>query len=331
MALQFLRKYDATFEIRNGIDYSGTIKKCFNTRTGKLVTYRHGEWTLCGRFHENPYTQFTLKREWVDGVPKKTASYTSYSYSYEGDFKCFEEDIYNNISCISDKCQNGNGTLYFRENGRNRPVYIGEWLNGKYHGIGQFFNVDVFREPDEDGHIFGYASQQDRDNDTGTLKYSGGFYEGRYHGEGTLFHCNEKLAVKGVWHKGTLWNGICSLYYKNGKLSSEGELKDGKKFGSWKFYYEDGTLESEGEYENDLKTGYHTSYYSNGVTEYAGFYVDDLKHGVGLARYESGAVLYNGFWKNDIYCGVLGFYTSIEDIAKKNTSIHLSLHMTTLV
>ena len=331
MVLILLEETTKTVEITDGVSYYGTIRKYCDLRNGQIVKYRHGKWTLIGRFHENPYTQFTLKREWKDGVPDKDASYTSYSYSYEGEFRCFEEDIYRNISCISDKCQEGKGILSFRENGRNRHVYIGEFHKGKYHGSGRSFYVDELKVPDEDGHFAGYASQQDRDDDCGTLKYSGGFYEGRYQGEGTLFHCNEKRAAHGIWHKGILWSGFSSLYYKNGNLSSEGELKDGKKFGTWKFYYEDGTLESEGEWENDKKQGYHTSYYPNGITEYAGYYVDDLKQGVGLARYESGALLYNGFWQNDIYCGDLSFYTSLEDIAKNHENIHFSLHMTTLV
>jgi uncharacterized protein len=41
-------------------------------------------------------------------------------------------------------------------------------------------------------------------------------------------------------------DGYNKLYYPNGKLSSEGTLKDGKPDGYWKNYYENGKLKSEG-------------------------------------------------------------------------------------
>ena len=41
-------------------------------------------------------------------------------------------------------------------------------------------------------------------------------------------------------------DGYKKLYYPNGKISSEGTIKDGKPDGYWKNYYEDGKLKSEG-------------------------------------------------------------------------------------
>ena len=40
--------------------------------------------------------------------------------------------------------------------------------------------------------------------------------------------------------------GYNKLYYPNGKISSEGIIKDGKPDGYWKNYYENGKLKSEG-------------------------------------------------------------------------------------
>ncbi len=41
-------------------------------------------------------------------------------------------------------------------------------------------------------------------------------------------------------------NGYNIFYYPNGKVSSEGNMRDGKPDGYWKTYYDDGTLKSEG-------------------------------------------------------------------------------------
>src|SRR6202012_2084495 len=41
-------------------------------------------------------------------------------------------------------------------------------------------------------------------------------------------------------------DGYNKLYYQNGKISSEGMMRNGKPDGYWKNYYENGKLKSEG-------------------------------------------------------------------------------------
>ena len=41
-------------------------------------------------------------------------------------------------------------------------------------------------------------------------------------------------------------DGYNKLYYPNGKISSEGTIRNGKPDGYWKNYYENGKLKSEG-------------------------------------------------------------------------------------
>jgi antitoxin component YwqK of YwqJK toxin-antitoxin module len=41
-------------------------------------------------------------------------------------------------------------------------------------------------------------------------------------------------------------DALYKFYYPNGKISSEGKLKDGKPDGYWKSYNENGTIKSEG-------------------------------------------------------------------------------------
>lgn len=47
-------------------------------------------------------------------------------------------------------------------------------------------------------------------------------------------------------------NGYNTFYYPNGKVASEGLMKDGKPDGYWKTYYVTGTLKSEGNRRNSL-------------------------------------------------------------------------------
>ncbi|MEI6749978.1 MAG: hypothetical protein WCM93_12530, partial [Bacteroidota bacterium] len=41
-------------------------------------------------------------------------------------------------------------------------------------------------------------------------------------------------------------NGVTQFYHKNGKIASEGTMRDGKPNGYWKTFNADGILKSEG-------------------------------------------------------------------------------------
>ena len=47
-------------------------------------------------------------------------------------------------------------------------------------------------------------------------------------------------------------NGIVKYYYDNGKISSEGLMKDAKPDGYWKNYYKNGKIKIEGNRKNYL-------------------------------------------------------------------------------
>lgn len=62
-----------------------------------------------------------------------------------------------------------------------------------------------------------------------------------------------------------LYDGYAVAYYENGKKSSEGMYKEGKKEGEWKFYYEEtGKLQEQSNYTNDFLNGELQTYYKNG-------------------------------------------------------------------
>jgi antitoxin component YwqK of YwqJK toxin-antitoxin module len=49
--------------------------------------------------------------------------------------------------------------------------------------------------------------------------------------------------------------GLWKFWHENGKLSSEGEYRNGEREGLWKFWNENGELSSEGEYINGEREG----------------------------------------------------------------------------
>src|SRR3569832_2894161 len=60
-------------------------------------------------------------------------------------------------------------------------------------------------------------------------------------------------------------NGHNVFYYPSGKISSEGEMKNGKPAGYWKSFYENGQLKSEGNRENFKLEGPWKFYSEKGV------------------------------------------------------------------
>jgi uncharacterized protein len=114
-------------------------------------------------------------------------------------------------------------------------------------------------------------------------------------------------------------NGYNTVFYPNGKILSEGYMKDGKPEGYWKTYYTTGILKSEGNRKNYLldsvwifynstgdtinkinylygkKNGYYYEYYTDrsrpefiGKVKTKDLYVNDSKEGISFSYYEDG-------------------------------------------
>tara|TARA_B100001057_G_C22360216_1_gene760571 strand:+ start:359 stop:643 length:285 start_codon:yes stop_codon:yes gene_type:complete len=54
-------------------------------------------------------------------------------------------------------------------------------------------------------------------------------------------------------------------YYENGQLRWEGNIKDGKIEGLWKWYYENGQLQCEGNYKDGKGEGLWKEYDYSGI------------------------------------------------------------------
>ncbi len=76
-----------------------------------------------------------------------------------------------------------------------------------------------------------------------------------------------------------LKNGYNKFYYPNGKVSSEGTVRDGKPDGYWKNYYEDGRLKAEGNRKNFQLDSIWKFYTEQGLMYLSFYYKDGKKTG----------------------------------------------------
>jgi antitoxin component YwqK of YwqJK toxin-antitoxin module len=107
-------------------------------------------------------------------------------------------------------------------------------------------------------------------------------------------------------------NGFNTFYYDNGKISSEGTMREGKPDGYWKNFYQNGNIKNEGNrlnyeldsawkfydekgritrslmYKNGKKNGYTITYDSLGRITVKENFVDNVKTGNSYSYYKSG-------------------------------------------
>ena len=122
------------------------------------------------------------------------------------------------------------------------------------------------------------------------------------------YSLNNQLQFIGHTCQALTWNTNCCFgqvkyYYQNGKIESEGQMKDNKRTGLWKdyhkngkigiesmyvdgknngvyeSYYEDGKVKIIGQCKNDFFNGFCKKYYANGKLEFEGYYIEGNKNG----------------------------------------------------
>lgn len=70
-----------------------------------------------------------------------------------------------------------------------------------------------------------------------------------------------------------IYNGKCTFYYDNGKVSYSGEYRHGVKTGTFSYNYYDGSKEAEMNFENGMANGTWQGWYKNGKTRFEQQYV----------------------------------------------------------
>lgn len=176
-------------------------------------------------------------------------------------------------------------------------TYNGEFLDGLYHGTGEFCRSDK------------------------QLQFSGEWRRGQYHGKGKLtqphlvyegefadgWRCGQgRLLMEDVGEyvgefQGDRFHGKGRLTYSNGS-SYDGNWQDGRRFGNGVFIDADATR-YDGRWANDLRDGRGgVQTYPDG-SRYSGAWVQGMRHGEGVYTGPGETFRYSGEWENDMRCG----------------------------
>lgn len=109
-------------------------------------------------------------------------------------------------------------------------------------------------------------------------------------------------------------NGYNKFFYDNGKISSEGTLKDGKPDGYWKTYYENGNIKSEGNRKNYSLDSSWKFYDENGKLALEMNYIKGKKNGEKKTYAEKRIIIEN--FKDDVKHGLTNIYTPDGKLVK---------------
>jgi len=101
-------------------------------------------------------------------------------------------------------------------------------------------------------------------------------------------------------------DGYKKFYYENGKISSEGTMRNGKPDGYWKTYFENGILKSEGNRVNFLLDSTWKFYDETGKLVLTINYKNGLKNGLRVTYLEKEIIAEN--FENDIKQGLTTYY-----------------------
>ena len=92
--------------------------------------------------------------------------------------------------------------------------------------------------------------------------------------------------------------GLETSYYANGQIKEEGNYKDGKKDGLWKYWDENGKLRYEKNYKDGERDGLWKEWFKNGQLTAESNYKDGLPDGLWKKWYENGQLKYERNYKD---------------------------------
>lgn len=155
--------------------------------------------------------------------------------------------------CVEGDCFNGKGT-FIHNSGMK---YEGEWKNGIRHGNGTLVYPNIYTYTGEwknnmmDGlgtleyYWYKYVGEWRRGKKNGkgdywffNMKYEGHWKDDLMHGNGTMFYPGGFKWV-GQWKDNVISSGEGSIVVKSTKVRYEGQMENGKMYGSIKIAYPD--------------------------------------------------------------------------------------------
>ena len=93
-------------------------------------------------------------------------------------------------------------------------------------------------------------------------------------------------------------DGLRKTYYLNGKLYSEGEIKNQKEEGFWTYWHENGTKAREGNFKKGKREGTHKYWYASGILRGEGNFKNDQYDGKWLMYKEDSSEVVEQIYKN---------------------------------
>lgn len=190
-------------------------------------------------------------------------------------------------------------------------VYKGEFKNGLPDGKGKEYSYDaeyIFEKDESVSPYLHYDGQflKGKYNGIGTLydissKYEGSFYDNAYNGYGSYWFEDNDLVYKvtGVYSNGDL-DGEGIKYFPGGNVIFDGIYKDDKAV-SGTSYYEDGSILYNGDMDGNDYDGEGTLYWQNGNVKYKGRWEEGYRDGYGISYREDGTMEYAGHWERNEY------------------------------
>lgn len=155
-------------------------------------------------------------------------------------------------------------------------------------------------------------------------KTNEGFFtkDGDREGKATYYYKNGKISTEANYKNGLL-NGSRTTYYLNGNKQEEGTYKDDEADGYFKFYHKNGKLKSEGWFVNGQRQGTHISYNQLGVIENKMYYLNNKQYGYSQYYYANGKMDYESEFSYDWFkktqqFDTLGNVIASVDLTKGN-------------
>jgi hypothetical protein len=93
-------------------------------------------------------------------------------------------------------------------------------------------------------------------------------------------------------------DGYKKVYYLNGKLYSEGNVKSGKENGFWVYWHENGQKAREGHFLDGKREGIHKYWFLNGRLRGEGGFKNDKYDGKWVMHKEDGSEMVEQVYKN---------------------------------
>ncbi len=126
--------------------------------------------------------------------------------------------------------------------------------------------------------------------------------------------------ISGFDEDGNPKNGPFQLFFKNGRVSCQGEFDNGKKSGKWTYFLNNGQMQSTGSFKDGKIFGEWTWFYKNGEPRGTGGFDDEeRKHGEWTRYHANGQLWDKGRFEHGKKKGTWKVYDKEGNLLKTQT------------